>query len=124
MTRDISYYCVKYHCGKCCERGWDIFVSENDIKMWEQKRPDILDQITIKVVDGKEKKILKKRTVKCPDGKNRDLCIYYDFEKKCQIHDVNPEICRNFSCLRHTYFIFQLFNKISQLIEEFGPKEK
>ncbi|MFX1451080.1 MAG: YkgJ family cysteine cluster protein [Promethearchaeota archaeon] len=115
---DISYYCKKYKCGKCCERGWDIFVTENDIKTWEKKKPQILNQIIIKNIQGIEKKIIKKQAIECPDGKIRDLCVFYNFEKKCTIHDVNPEICKKFSCLNHVYFIFQLFSKISELTEE------
>ncbi|MHA1377117.1 MAG: YkgJ family cysteine cluster protein [Candidatus Helarchaeota archaeon] len=115
---------MKYKCSKCCERGWDIFVTNTDIEKWQENRPDILDQITSKEIDGKRRKLLKKRPVKMPNGKIRNLCVYYDFEKKCLIHDVNPEICRNFSCLHHPLFIFQLFEKISNLFEEFGKNNK
>ncbi|NVM02078.1 MAG: YkgJ family cysteine cluster protein [Candidatus Helarchaeota archaeon] len=119
MNFDISYYCQKYKCGRCCERNWDIFVTEADIKNWEKKKPEILYQITTKIIDGIEKKILKKRPVKFLNGKIRELCVFYDFEKKCTIHEFNPEICKKFSCLHHPYFIFQLFSKISELAKDF-----
>ncbi len=122
LEHDISYYCKKFNCGKCCEKGWDIFVTESDIRKWEEKKPEILNQITTKNINGIRKKLLKKQPIKLLDGKIRQLCVFYDFEKKCTIHDVNPEICKKFSCLHHVYFIFQFFNKISELIEESDKK--
>ena len=122
MEVDFSKYCMKYNCGLCCERGFDIFVTQADIKKWEQKRPEILTQITTKIIDGEEKKVIKKKKVIFPDGKTRNLCFFYDFEKKCLIHDVNPEICRRFICLHHSFFLFLFFYKISDFIEEFGAK--
>jgi Fe-S-cluster containining protein len=118
MGRDITYYCMKYNCGECCERGWNIFVTENDIKNWEESRPEILSEITSGIFDNKIKKLLKKRPVEFPDGKIRDICIFYDFKNKCLIHGVNPEICKKFACTKHLYFIFRLFNSLSHLIDE------
>ncbi|MFX0140539.1 MAG: YkgJ family cysteine cluster protein [Candidatus Hodarchaeota archaeon] len=119
MHNDISYYCQKYKCGRCCEKNWDIFVTEADIKNWEKNKPEILSQITTKIIDDIEKKILKKQLIKDPHGNMHELCVFYDFEKKCTIHKVNPKICKKFSCLHHSYFIFQLFSKISELVKEF-----
>jgi len=121
MGHDITYYCRKYNCGECCERGWNIFVTENDIKNWETSRPEILDEVISEVIDNKIRKLLKKRTVEFPDGKIRNICIFYDFNAKCLIHDFNPEICRNFSCTKHLFFIFRLFNSLSHLIDALSP---
>lgn len=118
MDNDVSNYCLKYKCGKCCERGWDIFVTDVDIKKWEENKPEVLNNVNIRIVDGTERRLLEKKQVCLPNGKIRKLCIYYDFDKKCLIHDVNPEICRKFSCLYHPYFIFKLFEEISDVLKE------
>ncbi len=123
MERDIID-CIKYNCGKCCEREWDVYVSEKDIKMWEKSRPDILKEVVTKKVGNRTKKLLKKKPVKFPDGTERKICIFYDFEKKCLIHEFKPEVCKKFTCLKHPLFIFQLFKQISELIEDLNLNTK
>ena len=115
MERDISYYCRKYNCGKCCERGWDIFVTDAEIRKWEAQRPEIVAEITSGVFDGERKKLLKKRKVTMPNGKSKNLCVFYDFEKKCLIQADKPDVCKKFSCFYHPYFLFRFFYEISHL---------
>lgn len=115
MADDITDYCMKHHCGQCCERGWNIFITEKDIKNWEENCPAILKEVTSGVFDNQVKKLLKKKPIKFPDGTTQQICIFYDFKKKCRIHDVNPEICKKFTCTKHLYFIFRLFASLSHL---------
>jgi len=117
MARDITDYCVAHECGQCCERGWNIFVTKKDLKNWEENCPEILKEVTSEVFDNQIRKLLKKKPMKLPDGTIRQICIFYDFKKKCLIHDVNPEICKKFTCTKHLYFIFRLFASLSHLTD-------
>jgi Fe-S-cluster containining protein len=127
MERDISYWCVKNHCGECCKRGWNIFVTENDIKRWEGRHPEILKEVISGVFDNEPRQLLtKKKQVQTANGKILDICTFYDFEKKCLIQEVKPEICKKFSCISHPVFLFRFLHKLLSLndISKKGPKPR
>jgi Fe-S-cluster containining protein len=123
MERDISHWCRKNNCGECCMKGWNIFVTENDLQRWEGRQPEILQEVISGVFDNQERKLLTKKPVQFADGKIHDICTFYDFEKKCLIHEVKPEICKRFSCTYHPLFLLQFFHKILSLDVALTPHQ-
>ena len=115
MERDISPWCLKSNCGECCIKGWNMFITENDIKRWEGRHPEILKEVISGVFDNELRKLLRKKQVQSADGKIHDICTFYDFEKKCLIHEVKPEICKKFSCTAHPFFLLQFLHQILSL---------
>ena len=115
MERDISPWCLKSNCGECCIKGWNMFITENDIKRWEGRHPEILKEVISGVFDNELRKLLRKKRVQSVDGKIHDICTFYDFEKKCLIHEVKPEICKKFSCTAHPFFLLQFLHQILSL---------
>lgn len=115
MERDISYWCLKNNCGKCCMKGWNIFVTESDLKRWEGRHPEILKEVISGVFDEKPRKLLTKKQVQLVDGEVHNICTFYNFEKKCLIHEVKPEICKNFSCTTHPVFLLPFLHKLLSL---------
>ena len=124
MKRDIAQICRKINCGFCCDSGFIVILTADDIKVWEQRRPELLNEIEFDVIDGKKEKIIKRRLAKAPGGKIKKICTFYDFEDKCLIYDVRPEMCRNFSCMKIQNSMFQLLNILTRFINDQINEEK
>lgn len=116
--REIVSVCRKIKCGLCCENGWVVIVTENDLKRWEETHPEILNELTTEEIDDKMETVIKRYPAKSPRGHDRKICAFYDFEEKCRIYDVKPEMCQKFSCVTNQFFMFQWLNKITEFIAE------
>jgi len=96
-------------CGECCKKSY-ITLNEDDFQLWEDNnRYDILEVADILMdymVDGERFRCgdgfwRKGSDEPTPDGSK--TCLFLMFQphvKKfiCRIHDVKPEICRNYYC--------------------------
>jgi Fe-S-cluster containining protein len=116
MPQDISEYCRRHNCGKCCERDWDYIVTPRDIERWKSQNPDLLKYVTTKGTGQELKTVLRKKKVRSPSGTEQIVCIFYDFAKKCLIYEMRPEKCRSFTCIGHPLFLFKFLNEIAEFI--------
>ncbi|NVM30606.1 MAG: YkgJ family cysteine cluster protein [Candidatus Helarchaeota archaeon] len=115
MERATSNYCLEHDCGECCVRGWSVFVTEEEIAWWKESRPEILKGITSGVFNNERRKVLKKKKALSPDGEVQETCIFYDYQEKCLIHEVKPEMCKKFSCIYHPFFFLRFLHQLSHL---------
>jgi len=115
MGSAISNYCLEHNCGECCVRGWKVFVTEEEIKSWEQNRLEILNGITTGLFNNRKRKFLKRKIVKSPEGELQEICYFYNFKKKCLIQEFKPEMCKTFSCKYHPKFFIKILHLITHL---------
>ncbi|HNQ30428.1 MAG: Flagellin N-methylase [Methanoregulaceae archaeon PtaB.Bin009] len=101
-------------CGHCCERwGWGQSGSPADLRPWiEHGRKDILQHVTVYLDNGQKTsgtritaddlpRITKVRYWQDPSGQPLRHCPFLGRSKDgkafCGIHDLRPEVCRDYA---------------------------
>lgn len=120
MTTTDSNYCLEHNCSKCCER-FILRVTEADLKRWVKCYPKIMNEVSTKKYKGEIVNILRKKPRIDATGKIRNICVFYDRKKNCLIYEIRPDNCKQFTCTKHLYFIFQLFNEVSRFMNGCNP---
>jgi Fe-S-cluster containining protein len=101
-----GFQCIS--CGKCCTEGASrLQADEDDIALWLNKAPHVMDYVIVHGQQGKRSgdlwisPITGKDTTRCPwirkfPGRNK----YY-----CRIYDLRPKVCRRYpTSLEHALF--------------------
>ena len=92
-NKDRVLECLR--CGRCCLVNFAAYVTEEDIRRWEEEgRRDILH-----ILEREKGSWQGDRLISADSGQALGGCPFFDFDGerfRCAIHETRPATCRNY----------------------------